>query len=91
MGIFKKQEAVFVDKMNKLSKVTVTDDQVKFNIGYYDHSMKIDELPGLVSDLRYREAAFRHYSDKLQKEREAEAAKNNTVDDKPIDLSEIPF
>ena len=91
MGIFKKQEAVFVDKMNKLSKVTVTEDQVKFNIGYYDHSMKIDEMPGLVSDIIQIYGIVKPHLDKLQQEREAEAAKSNEVDDKPIDLTEIPF
>lgn len=93
MAIFQKQKAVFVEKMNQVSKVTVTEDTVKFNIGWSDHSFKPEEIPGLVSDMIQIYGIVKPAIDK--RSQAAEDAKTDeekkASDNTPIDLSEIPF
>lgn len=94
--MFKKTNAVYIEKMRKLTKVTVTDETVKANIGYYDLYFEPEEIPKLLADFMELYAAVKPTLEKkqaaLEKER-AEAGEKTevVVDDKPIDLSEIPF
>lgn len=93
MAIFKRSSAVFVERMNQLRNVSVSEDKVIFNINYSNIELQPEEIPGLVSDLIQVYGIIKPTLDKLSQEKEAEQAKTETpaVDDKPIDLSEIPF
>lgn len=93
MAIFKRSSAVFVEKMNQLRNVSVSEDKVIFNINYSNIELSPDEVPGLVSDLIQVYGIIKPTLDKLSQEKEAEEKKNAAADTevKPVDLSEIPF
>jgi hypothetical protein len=93
MSIFKKSSAVFVERMNLLRNVSVSEDKVLFNINYSNIELRPEEIPGFVSDLIQVYGIIKPTLDRLSQEKEEVEAKTTTpaVDDKPIDLSEIPF
>ena len=93
MAIFKKTEAIFVEKMNVIKDVTISEDKVKFGIGYYDINISPEDVPRLVSDLIQVYGIAKPTLDKLSEAKEAEAKKNATEGEKVglPDLSEIPF
>lgn len=94
MAIFKRTEAIFVAKMNQIKDVTISEDKLKFNIGYYDISIVPEDVPGLVSDLIQVYGIIKPTLDKMSEERQKELDKeksDNNEADKPLDLSEIPF
>lgn len=94
MAIFKRSSAVFVERMNLLRNVSVSEDKVLFNVNYSNIELSPEEIPGLVSDLIQVYGIIKPTLDKLSQEKEAAQAKTDTPpapDDKPIDLSEIPF
>lgn len=93
MAIFKKAKAVYVEKMNQVSKVTITEETVKFNIGWSDHTFKPEEIPGLVADLIQIYGIVKPAIDKRSEEAESNKTdeQKNDPSNEPIDLSEIPF
>ena len=93
MAIFKKTEAIFVEKMNVIKDVTISEDKVKFGIGYYDINISPEDVPRLVSDFIQVYGIVKPTLDKLSEAKEAEQNKISepSTDEKPIDLSEIPF
>ena len=91
MAIFKRSNAVFVESMNKVKNVSVSEDKVLFNLNYSNIELYPDEIPGLVSDLIQVYGIIKPTLDKLSLEREAEAKKINPESEESVDLSEIPF
>ena len=94
MAIFKRTEAIFVEKMNQIKDVTISEDKLKFNIGYYDISIAPEDVPGLVSDLIQVYGIIKPTLDKMSEERQKELDKersDNKDADNQLDLSEIPF
>lgn len=97
--MFKKTNAVYIESMRKLTNVTVTEETVKANIGYYDLTFQPEEIPKVLADFMELYAAVKPTLDKKQAQLEKERAESQeavdkggaVVDDKPIDLSEIPF
>lgn len=90
MSIFKKTNAVFVEKMNNLRNVSVSEDKVMFSLNYSGIEMKPEDIPGLVSDLIQIYGMVKPVLDKKSEALEAENAKTENPDE-PIDLSNIPF
>ena len=91
MAIFKRSSAVFVEKMNILRNVSVSEDKVLFNINYSSIELAPEEIPGIVSDLIQVYGIIKPTLDEISQKREAEAKKDNPEGDKLVDLSEIPF
>lgn len=94
MAIFKRSSAVFVEKMNVLKNVSVSEDKVLFNVNYSNIELSPEEIPGLVSDLIQVYGIIKPTLDKMSEERQKELDKeksDNKDADKPVDLSEIPF
>ena len=93
MAIFKRSSAVFVQSMNKVRNVSVSEDKVLFNLNYSNIELEPEEIPGLVSDLIQIYGIVKPTLDELSVKREEEEKKNATADTelKPVDLSEIPF
>ena len=86
MALFKKSSAIFVEKMNKLSDVTISEDKVKFSLNYSSIDLNPEEVPKLVSDLIQVYGMIKPILDKKSEEEQAESE-----DKERIDLSEIPF
>lgn len=93
MAIFKRSSAVFVESMNKVRNVSVSEDKVLFNLNYSNIELQPEDVPGLVSDLIQIYGIIKPTLDDISLKRQEENKKNATVetDEKPIDLSEIPF
>ena len=93
MAIFKRSSAVFVERMNQLRNVSVSEDKVIFNLNYSNIELQPEKIPGLVSDLIQVYGIIKPTLDKLSQAKEAEQNKTSepSTDEKPIDLSEIPF
>ena len=91
MAIFKRSSAVFVERMNQLCNVSVSEDKVIFNLNYSNIELQPEKIPGLVSDLIQVYGIIKPTLDEISQKREAEAKKNNTDGDESVDLSEIPF
>jgi hypothetical protein len=92
MAIFKRSSAVFVESMNKVRNVSVSEDKVLFNLNYSNIELQPEEIPGLVSDLIQIYGIIKPTLDALSVKQEEENKKNETADsDKAVDLSEIPF
>lgn len=93
MAIFKRSSAVFVQSMNKVRNVSVSEDKVLFNLNYSNIELEPEEIPGLVSDLIQIYGIVKPTLDELSTKREEEEKKNAAADTeiKPVDLSEIPF
>ena len=92
MAIFKRSSAVFVEKMNLLRNVSVSEDKVLFNVNYSNIELSPEEIPGLVSDLIQVYGIIKPTLDKLSQEKEdAEKQASADTEIKPVDLSEIPF
>ena len=90
MSIFKKTSAVFVEKMNSLRNVSISEDKVMFQLNYSNLELSPKEIPGLVSDLIQVYGIIKPTLDKLSLEEES-AKVDPAPDDTPIDLSNIPF
>ncbi len=93
MGIFKKEQAVFIEKMNTLSNVTISDNKIKFELQYSSISLSLTDIPKLMGDVIELYGLVKPTLDKLSIEAEEERKKSEDIDtdDKPIDLSEVPF
>ena len=92
--IFKKSKAVYIEKMNYLKSVTVSSDKVKFELGWSNLDMALEDVPKLLSDLTSLYGMVKPELDRRSEEKNAEEekkAKENEVDFEPIDLSNIPF
>lgn len=92
MGIFKKTSAVQIDKMNRINSVTITEENVKFSLSgsYSIETVKLEDVPKLLSDM----IQLYTYVKPLLDKRESDSLKTDAAaidNDKPIDLSEIPF
>ncbi len=85
--MFNRKKAVYIEKMNYIKEVTVTDDKVKFNIAWSDVKLDPEDVPKILSDLIQIYALVR---DSL-----AEKSENINADkkeeDEPINLDDIPF
>lgn len=91
MTVFKKSSAVSIEKMNYLTKVFVTEDNVSFNISYFDTKVPIEDIPKLLGDFMQLYSMVKTQLDKKtigaqDKNLELEKPKED-----PIDLSDIPF
>ena len=91
MAIFKRSSAVFVEKMNILRNVSVSEDNVLFNVNYSNIELAPEEIPGIVSDLIQVYGIIKPTLDDMSQKREAEANKINHESEESVDLSEIPF
>lgn len=93
MGIFKKSQATYIERMEVLSNVTVTEDKVLATLQYSQNTFKPEDIPKLLSDVIQLYTLVKPILDK--KSEEAEKAKTDEeklkTEDTPIDLSEIPF
>lgn len=93
MAIFKRSSAVFVQSMNQVRNVSISEDKVLFNLNYSNIELEPEGIPGLVSDLIQIYGIVKPTLDELSTKREEEERKNAAADTeiKPVDLSEIPF
>jgi len=92
MAIFKRSSAVFVERMNLLRNVSVSEDKVLFNVNYSNIELSPEEIPGLVSDLIQVYGIIKPTLDRLSQEKEETEKKASPKSEvKPVDLSEIPF
>lgn len=94
MGIFKRDKAIYYENMNLVREVTVTEEKVHFNLNYSSIDLKPEDVPKLLADAMQLYAHVKPTLDKKSEELEAERAASEEPkqpDDKPIDLSEIPF
>lgn len=96
MSILKKNKAITIDKMQKLTELTITEDTVKLHMQYSNITFKVEEIPALLSDVIQLYAIVKPILDKkeLQKAKEKVDTLTESTsvdDDTPIDLSDIPF
>lgn len=91
MSILKKSEAIFIDSMEHLTNVMVTDDVCKFTLDYSQMTVKSSDVPKLLSDLMQLYAMVKPALDKKTLEAQDENLRRETPSDERIDLSNIPF
>jgi len=92
MAIFKKSQATFVEKMNVLKDVTISEDKVKFNLGWSNIDLTPEEIPQIVSDLIQVYGMIKPILDEKSEAKQKELDKTDKEsEEKFIDLSEIPF
>ena len=89
MAIFKRSSAVFVESMNLLRNVSVSEDKVMFNINYSNIELKPEEVPGLVSDLIQVYGILKPTLDEISAKKEKEQKDKESSES--VDLNEIPF
>lgn len=90
--MFKKNNAVYHDKMKQLSKVTVTEQGVHFTLNYSSIDLTPEAIPGLLADVIELYAYMKPTLERLQAERDKNKTEPNTPpEDEPIDLTGIPF
>ena len=79
--------------MNKLQNVTIAENTVKVKIGWSDLDFELKEIPQLVSDFIQIYGMIKPQLDTLSEAEEQKKSEAGEAqpDDKPIDLSEIPF
>jgi hypothetical protein len=97
MGIFKKSKAIYVERMDLLSGVTVTDDKVHFSLNYSGIDLNAEDIPKLLADAMQLYSMVKPSLDAKSEAMMEKAKEHNAVnsevkiDDEPIDLSSIPF
>ena len=93
MGIFKKSQATYIERMELLTNVTVTEEKVLATLQYSQNTFKPEDIPKLLSDVMQLYALVKPILDKKSEEAEKEKTDEEKLklDDTPIDLSNIPF
>ena len=93
MGIFKKSQATYIEKMDLLTNVTVTDEKVLATLQYSQNTFRPEDIPKLLADVMQLYALVKPILDKKSEEAEKEKTDEEKLklEDTPIDLSNIPF
>lgn len=93
--IFKKNKALYYDKMNCLKEVTVTEEAVKLHLNWSAIDLKPEDIPGLLADVVQIYAHIKPTLDRKSAEKIEEAKQHNKSNDDKIDevvdLADIPF
>lgn len=87
MSLFKKDKALYIEKMDVLSGVTVSPDKVKFSLNYSSIDLTPESVPKLLSDVVQLYALVKPT---LDAKTEASQKQSEQPLDEP-DLSDIPF
>lgn len=91
MNIFKKNQAVQVEKLNIFKDILINEKEVKLHINYSGITISLEEVPKLLADAMQLYTMVKPMLDKKTIEKMKDKTDEADSEDTIIDLSDIPF